>query len=286
MKQDACAPGVVKSGCRASGEVGPGDRVRFSGRVTRVAISLAVVFVALLEIGCDRYRHGLRPGTLSEVEVPTLTIFVVDPDHWKLAIGNEAKDGTCLEMGGLRVTIDGVAQTGTLGGRNSGQTKGSFGPVDRTDWCESAFADLVVPDRPARLADVVEVTDGTATIRAEFPNVLSHTVWVKPPPRSARAGSTFEVRLQPALAVGTDADDLPHLVSVWFDAPGTSLKLESRILGGDRIAVTAPTTDTPLKGGTLRLVSSQHSVAARSCTARSCMTWTQVVMESPVDVEP
>lgn len=102
MKQDACAPGVAKSGCRASGEVGSGDRVRFSGRVTRVAISLAVVFVALLEIGCDRYRHGLRPGTLSEVEVPTLTIFVVDPDHWKLAIGNEAKDGTCLEMGASR----------------------------------------------------------------------------------------------------------------------------------------------------------------------------------------
>ncbi|MEP7125079.1 MAG: hypothetical protein ABJE95_29385 [Byssovorax sp.] len=286
MKQDHRALAMAEGGRLARGKVGSGDRALLSRRVTRVAESLAVVLVGMLEIGCDRYRHGLRRGTLAEVELPTLSIFVVDQDHWKLAIGNEAKDGTCLEMRALRVTIDGVAQTSTMGGRTSGQTKGSFGPVDRTDWCESAVADLVVPDRPARLADVVEVTDGTAAIRAEFPNVLSHAVWVKPPPRSARAGSTFEVRLQPALAVGSDADDPPNLVGVWFDAPGTSIKLESRFLGGDRIAVTAPSTGTPRKGGTLRLVSTQHGVAARSCTARSCTTWTQVAIEYPLDVEP
>lgn len=68
------------------------------------------------------------------------------------------------KLDGLRITVDGVGQGDIVrGGRSSGQTKGSLGPVDRTDYCADATAgSALVParyveDYPAVLVSVSEI---------------------------------------------------------------------------------------------------------------------------------
>jgi hypothetical protein len=208
---------------------------------------------------------------------------------WTLSIDNEARDGACLELTGLRVVADGAVQSvATPGGRSSGQTKGSIGPIDRTDSCVGAIAKLRVPSDPTRRSDIIEVTDGSTTLRAELPNVLSETTWVKPPPRRVRPGEKFEVRIAPALARGTEKYDPSNYISVsLFGTTGPDLKLTSRVLPGeDVVEITVPSSAQALDRGRLILVSDQKEVAARACTAQRCVTSSRVVIEARVDIVP
>ncbi len=245
--------------------------------------STSLTFLLLLSCR-DHFKHELRAGKLSEVATTTIRIYFVD-DTPKLAIGNEATDGACLELKGLSATVNGVAQTFEFaGGRTSGQAKASWSPVNRTDLCDAARATVRVPDDPSRTADLIEIRDGAVTLRAEFPNVLAKTVFLGSGPFAGRPGEALTLRLQPEPVRGDAATD-PANFLVGFLGGKIDTRLDARLSASGDVEVALPPNASP-GVTTLRLISLQNSIRSKSCTASSCLAASRVVAEGRIIIAP
>ncbi len=260
-----------------------------SRRRSRRRLVLGLTIACALATGCrDRFAHGLRTGTLSQVGSTSIGVY-----FWEhqpvVTIANEASDGACLQLAGLHVTVDGVPQAvGSWGTRESGQHKGDFGPADRSDFCSGATVAVHVPSDPSRPSDTVEVSDGTLTLRAEFPNVFADTAWSKPPPATVHAGEAFRVRIVPEPPRGLgDNDALNYVAGVFKDDSGRErdLVVTTHKLTDGEFELSVPPAAKP---GVyqLSLVSAQGEIPAKSCSARECRGASEFVLTAPVHVVP
>ncbi len=242
----------------------------------------AVLLLALC--GCDRFRHELRAGHLAEVAAPRIVLYRDANAKPMLSISNETAHGTCVVLSDLEVTIDGVRQTDVFtGGRSTGQTKGDFLPVQRTDWCDAAHLHIELPDEPSRTANEILVRDGSAELRAVFPNVLSETRWVTPPPASMKRASKATVRLWPPVQAGATATDKQnYLQATLGQNPNFPLRLTTRPDGAFDLEI--PATTAPGKT-VLRLGHVQSEIGATECSASHCSAAQQFVLSADIEIE-
>lgn len=245
-----------------------------------------VVF-ALTLTSCDRYAHELRPGKLAEVAHPTLQTYVWE-QNYVLSVSNEAADHACLVLANLTAKVDGVSQQLTVaGGRTSGQHKGDFGPVDKTDSCDAATFAITRGKDVTRKSNLIEVTDGATTLKMEAPNVIVDFIWVNPPPTTAHPGDSIVVRVAPAVQRGTGKYDASNFLGASMDDgtenPGHTVSLTPRLQTDGSIAVDLP---AGIHAGrfTFFLISSEESIAVLSCGASSCSAASEFTLSAPITV--
>jgi hypothetical protein len=250
-------------------------------------IARSLVFLAVSCASCDRYAHDLRPGKLAEVAHPTLQTYVWE-QKYVLSVSNEAADHACLVLANLSAKVDGVPQQLTVaGGRTSGQHKGDFGPVDKTDYCEAATFAITRGKDVTKKSNVIEVTDGATTLKMEAPNVIVDFAWVKPPPSVAHPGDSIVVRVAPAVQRGTGKYDPSNFLVASMDDGTTNLGhtvlLTPRLQTDGSIAVDLP-ADLHAGPFTFFLISNEESIAVLSCGAASCTTASEFTLSAPVAI--
>ncbi len=251
----------------------------------RPRLGFALVPLLLLA-ACDKHAHGLRAGALSEVSAPELTVTTNDGATF-LSVSNEAKDKACLQLKNLSATIDGVSQSLLFGGgRSDGAAKGSLRPAAGADFCTSAHFAIARTMDLDHATNVLEVTDGTTTLRAEIPNVTTSPVWKTPPPSEVRAGTTFHAAIFPPPVKGIGPYDAENLAVVSLHdpkKPGSDIKLAARSTAEGSFDIDVPAT-VPAGPYTLYFASSESSVPPISCTAAACRSASEFVLRSPVVV--
>ncbi len=245
-------------------------------------------FVGLLACAsCDRYAHDLRPGKLAEVVQPSLQTYVWE-QKYLLSVSNEATDHACLVLQNLSAKVDGVPQRLTgPGGRTSGQHKGDFGPVDKTDSCEAATFVIVRGKDVTKKSNVIEVSDGVTTLKMEIPNVLVEWTWTTPPPTVAHPGDSFSMRVAPAVQRGTGKYDASNFLVASMDDgttnAGHNVSLTPRLQGDGSIAIDLPAT---VHAGrfTFLLISNQEMIPVLSCGAGFCSAASQFLLSAPITI--
>jgi hypothetical protein len=187
----------------------------------------------------------------------------------------------------VRVVINGAVQiVHFLGGRSSGQTQGSFGPVDGTDSCDPLRVKVVVPNEPTRATDEIEVSDGTTTLRAEFPNVLTPVSFRQAPPSIVARGDVFHVSLQPPTTAGTGEYDAGNFVRASLNstyASSASTTIPIRGISASDFEITIP-KGTPPGATKLFLSSAQSAVPAKVCSASFCRAEQTFVLTSALTI--
>lgn len=249
----------------------------------RRRLGVALLPVVLL-LGCDKHAHTLRTGALSEVNAPELTVTTSDGARF-LSVGNEARDKACLQLTNLSATIDGVAQALLFGGgRSDGAVTGSLRPVAGADFCTGARFAIARTTDLDHATNVLEVTDGTTTLRAEIPNVTTAPVWKAPPPSEVRAGTTLHVAIFPPPVKGIGPYDAENLAVVSLHdpkKPGGDIKLGARPTAEGSFDLDVPAT-VPSGPYILYFASSESAVPPISCTATACRSANEFVLRAPV----
>ena len=236
---------------------------------------------------CDRHAHGARRGTLADVAKPDLVVQVVDGKP-VIAISNTAADNACLTLDNLTAKIDGAPQTLIFaGGRDDGTTKGHVGPVDKSDFCSYARFDVWRPVDFSRKTNVVEISDSSATLRAEFPNIFVTPIWVTPPPTWSHPGLSFHAVIAPPPTAGTAQYDAENFLvgSVKVTKKSDDTKVKVRPGPDGAIDVDLPSTLAP-DTYVFYLASSERGIAAISCGFASCVAANEFVLTAPLDVWP
>ncbi|MGH7280198.1 MAG: hypothetical protein ACRELY_01625 [Polyangiaceae bacterium] len=241
--------------------------------------------IALLAVAsCNHYAHGRRKGTLADVKSPELIIYVFDGKP-TISVSNTAADDACLTLDGLTAKIDGAPQRlAFAGGRDDGKTKGNVGPVNKTDFCSFARFDVWRPADFSKKTNVIEIADGTKTLRAEFPNIFAKPVWTTPPRGVSRYEPMHGVMSPPPTA-GTAQYDAENFLVGSIRGSGKSADTKVAVHAGADGAVDIEIPQS-LPGGlyTFYLASSERGIAPISCGFSHCVGANEFVIEAPIDI--
>ncbi len=233
---------------------------------------------------CNHYAHGTRNGALADVKNPELVVDVVNGKP-TISVSNTAADDACLTLSGLTAKIDGAPQRlAYAGGRDDGTTKGSAGPVQKTDFCSSARFDVWRPADFSKKTNVIEIADGATTLRAEFPNIFAKPVWTTPPPKVVRRGETIHAVMSPPPTAGTAQYDAENFLVGSLKENGKSSDTKVAVRGGPDGAVDIDVPQSLTLGlYTLYLASSERGIAAISCGFSHCVGANEFVIEAPIE---
>lgn len=246
-----------------------------------------VLAFALVAASCNHYQHGERSGTLAEVAKPELVVYVVEGTPI-VSVSNVAADGACLVMNGLTAKIDGVAQPLRFpGNRNDGTVKGHIGTIDKSDFCSSASFNVTRTSDTSKKTNVVEVSDGPTTLRAELPNIFSTPGFSTPPPSVAHPASTIHAVIAPPPPLGTAKYDAENWLvgSMKMRGMSTDVKVPVHPDASGNVAIDVPGSLAP-GSYVLYLASSERGIAAISCSFASCTGANEFVVEAPITVTP